>query len=49
MGDDMYHVRTVVRSDELPDFKRDFIGFRCASYSWEVLDEFSVQNTPNEP
>jgi eukaryotic-like serine/threonine-protein kinase len=29
-GDDSLHVRTVIRSDEASDFRRDFIGFRCA-------------------
>ena len=29
-GDDRDHVSTVIRSDEAPDFRRDFIGFRCA-------------------
>lgn len=29
-GDDKLHLRTVVRSDEPPDLRRDFIGFRCA-------------------
>jgi formylglycine-generating enzyme required for sulfatase activity len=29
-GDDIYHIRTVIRSDEPPDFRVDFIGFRCA-------------------
>jgi eukaryotic-like serine/threonine-protein kinase len=29
-GDDIFHLRTTVRSDESPDLRRDFIGFRCA-------------------
>lgn len=29
-GDDIHHLRTVIRSDEPPDLRRDFIGFRCA-------------------
>ena len=29
-GDDSLHVRIVLRSDEPPDLRRDFIGFRCA-------------------
>lgn len=28
-GDDLQHILTVIRSDEPPDFRRDFIGFRC--------------------
>ena len=29
-GDDRNHITATIRSDEAPDFKRDFIGFRCA-------------------
>jgi formylglycine-generating enzyme required for sulfatase activity len=29
-GDDRHHLRTVIRTDEPSDFRRDFIGFRCA-------------------
>ena len=29
-GDDINHLRTVVRSAEAPNFRQDFIGFRCA-------------------
>jgi len=29
-GDDSHHLRTVIRTDEPSDFRRDFIGFRCA-------------------
>ena len=29
-GDDSNHITATIRSDEAPDFKRDFIGFRCA-------------------
>ena len=29
-GDDIDHIRSVIRADEPSDFRRDFIGFRCA-------------------
>jgi eukaryotic-like serine/threonine-protein kinase len=29
-GDDINHIRTVIRTDEPADLRRDFIGFRCA-------------------
>jgi eukaryotic-like serine/threonine-protein kinase len=29
-GDDILHLRIVLRTDEPSDFRRDFIGFRCA-------------------
>ena len=29
-GDDIHHLRTVLRTDEPSDLRRDFIGFRCA-------------------